>query len=57
MVSGTRALLGWVMIAVKGGSRAVALKRSMTFAFTHMGIFFSADVGFLGSGPEGDEVL
>ena len=34
MVSGTRALLKWVGIEVEGGSRAMALKRLITYAFT-----------------------
>ena len=39
MVSGTRALLYKVVTEVEGGSRAVAPKGSMTYAFTHMGNF------------------
>ena len=36
MVSGIHALLKWFVIKVEGGSRAVALKGSMTYTFTHM---------------------
>ena len=39
MVSGTYALLMKVVIEAEGGSRAAALKGSMTHAFIHMGNF------------------
>ena len=38
MVSGTCALHKQVVIDVKGGSRAAALKGLMTYGFTHMKI-------------------
>ena len=59
MVSGTRALLKYVMIVVEGWSRAAAPKGSMTYAFTHMGDFLLLLLllllllFFLGSGPKG----
>ena len=34
MVSGTRALLKWIVIEVEEGSRAATPKESMTYAFT-----------------------
>ena len=35
MVSGTRALLKWIVIEVEEESRAAAPKEPMTYAFTH----------------------
>ena len=54
MVSGTRALLKYVVVK---GSRAAAPKRSMTYAFTHMGNLLFLAIGdwafWLGFGLEG----
>ena len=39
MVSGIRALPELIVIEIEGGSRAVAPKGLMTYAFTHIGNF------------------
>ena len=40
MVNGTRVLLEYFVIKIKGGCRAAALQESMTYVFTYMRNFY-----------------